>query len=189
MHWLIHRAEAEIVGAAVGVAAFYAGAGHPHGIAVGAVIAAVAAFGGGGAAKFAGPDDQRAVEQSSGAEVLNQGRAAAIDLAHALGLAGFIVAVRVPVVGPSGVVDLHEAHAAFDETAGDETLLTKTAAVEGSRLSAFSRQIDRFRRRGLHAIRQLIGCNACVEFTVMPTRGMLAIEPLHVVQHRPLSPL
>ena len=51
--------EAELVGGAVGQAAFDAAAGHPHGEAVGIVIAAVAALGDRRAAEFAAPDHER----------------------------------------------------------------------------------------------------------------------------------
>ena len=56
---------AEVIGAAVGVAAFDAAAGHPDAEAVGIVIAAVAALREGRAAELTGPDDERGIEQAA----------------------------------------------------------------------------------------------------------------------------
>ena len=57
--------EAEFVGRAVGEPAFEAAAGHPHGVAVGIVVAAVAAFGNRRAPEFAAPDHQGGIEQAA----------------------------------------------------------------------------------------------------------------------------
>ena len=57
--------EAELVGFAVGDAAFDAAAGHPDGEAVGVVVASVAALGAGGSAELGGPDDEGFVEQAA----------------------------------------------------------------------------------------------------------------------------
>ncbi len=56
---------APVVGCAVGGAGLDAAAGEPDGEAEGIVVASVAALGEGGAAKFAGPDDQRVIQQAA----------------------------------------------------------------------------------------------------------------------------
>src|SRR5207248_287381 len=61
---LVHGAEAEFVRGAVAGPALEAAAGHEHGEAVRVVVAAVAAFGDGGAAELAAPDDGGFVEQA-----------------------------------------------------------------------------------------------------------------------------
>lgn len=56
---------AEVVGGAVDVAGLDAATGHPDGEAVGVVIATITALREGRSAEFAGPDDERAVEQAA----------------------------------------------------------------------------------------------------------------------------
>ena len=65
--WILSStgAEAEVVGAADGVAGFHAAAGHPHGEAGGVVVAAIAFLAHGGAAELAAPDDEGFIEQAA----------------------------------------------------------------------------------------------------------------------------
>src|SRR5437868_13614483 len=67
---LVYGVVAEVVGGAVDRAAFDAAACQPDTEAVGVVVAAVGALGERGATELPGPDDQRFVEEASGAEVL-----------------------------------------------------------------------------------------------------------------------
>ena len=73
------RGGADFVGRADADAAFDAAAGHPHREAVGIVVAAGAGavFGGGLAAEFAAPDDERFLEQAALLEIVNQARRSA----------------------------------------------------------------------------------------------------------------
>ena len=64
---LVDGAEAELVGGAVAGSPLEAAAGHEHGEAVWVMVAAVAAFGDGGAAELAAPDDCGLVEEARGA--------------------------------------------------------------------------------------------------------------------------
>ena len=63
-------AQAEVVGAADGLATFDASAGHPHRKARGVVVAAIAFLGHRGTAEFTAPDDEGVFEQPAGLEVL-----------------------------------------------------------------------------------------------------------------------
>src|SRR5207248_2812181 len=116
---------AEVVGCAVGVAAFEAAAGDPRGEAVGVVVAAdlvaaVVVLDDGEAAHFAAPVDDGGVEQAAGFEVFDEGGGGAVDLVAALGKFGEQEAVLVPDL--AGAEDLDKAYAALDEAAGDEAL-------------------------------------------------------------------
>ncbi len=71
--FIVDRVPTEFVGGAVSMAGFDAAAGEPHGEAEGVMFAAVGAFGGGGAAEFAAPEDDGVVEQAVGFEVGEQG--------------------------------------------------------------------------------------------------------------------
>src|SRR5262245_38115442 len=90
---------AEFVGGADGDAPPRAAAGHPHGEAVGVVVATCpgGVFGGGLPAELAAPDNQRLVEEAASLQVLDQ---AGDRLVGAAGVAVVIeqqVAVGVPV--------------------------------------------------------------------------------------------
>ena len=60
-------------GGSIDETGFGASAGHPDGEAEGVVVPAVAVAGVGRAAEFAGPDDERFVEEAAGFEVLDEG--------------------------------------------------------------------------------------------------------------------
>ena len=87
---LIDDVETEIVGGAVGHAAFDAAAGHPDGEGFTVVVAAVFVAVGlalrvGRAAEFAAPDDERLIEEAAWFEVLDQCGAGLIDVEGELG--------------------------------------------------------------------------------------------------------
>src|SRR5437660_1705032 len=58
VHAIFHCIISEVIGAAVAEARLDAATGHPHGVAVGIVIASIATFDDGSAAEFAAPDDE-----------------------------------------------------------------------------------------------------------------------------------
>src|SRR5262245_4550714 len=97
MHALLDRVHAKLVGAADGAAAFDAGAGQPHREAIGVVVAAVAFFGHGGAAKLAAPDDERRVEQAAAFQVLEEAGDRLVGGAAVAAVVGFDVGVGVPL--------------------------------------------------------------------------------------------
>src|SRR4051812_15272762 len=109
---------ADFVGGADDLAAFDAAAGEPDRVAAGGMIAAffvAAAFGAGSAAEFAGPEDQRRVEQAALLEIHQKCRDGSIRLAGE----GRVIAEKIGVSVPEGEAQLHEAHAALDEAAGE----------------------------------------------------------------------
>src|SRR5205823_5002394 len=74
---LVNGAKAEFVRGAVAGPALEAAPGHEHGEAVGVVIAAVAAFGDGGAAEFTAPDNGGFAQKAAAFQVANESRGGA----------------------------------------------------------------------------------------------------------------
>ena len=99
------------------------------------------------AAELGRPDDDRIVEQPRGLQILEQGGGRAVHAACPSAVVAGEVLVRVPVAARKAVVgaapDLHEAHAAFEQSAGDQAI---AAEVFGHRLVE---AVERSRRRGL----------------------------------------
>ena len=122
-------------------AAFEAAAGHPHREAVAVVVAAGAAavFGGGLAAEFAAPDDERFIEQAALLEVFQQGGDWLVGRAGMVRVIGDEVAVGVPVVVAVSAagVELHEAHAALHEPAGEQAARAEVARFIAGRRRTF----------------------------------------------------
>ena len=110
------------IGRAVDRAALHAAAGEPDAerlvVVIAARIVVAVAVAGRGAAEFAAPDDQRAVEQAALLQVGEQRGGGRVDFGGACRQAVFDVLVMIPAAGP----DLHEAHAALDEAARDQQL-------------------------------------------------------------------
>src|SRR6185503_13744966 len=112
-----------------GFAAFDTATGHQDGKASRVVVAAIAFFGHRGAAKFPSPNNEGAVEQAAGFEVFQQSRDRLVHRTAEFRVAFLDARVRVPFVA-GAVIDLHKAHPAFDETAGEQTI-----AAHGDRLT------------------------------------------------------
>ena len=127
------------------------------------------------AAELTAPDDEGGVEETALLEVGEEGRERAVDFTGLGAHAGVDVLVMVP----TGVPDLHHAHATLDEAAGDEelfALLVATAggdAVGGARGLGFLVDVEGVERLGLHAERNLVALEAGLE------RGV-ALEVLRV---------
>ena len=82
------------------------------------------------AAEFAAPDDQRGIEQAALLEVLDQAGVGAVDLLHLdREDGGNVLAGADAVMVPAPVVELHEAHAAFDQPAGQQTVVGEGRVV------------------------------------------------------------
>ena len=77
-----------------------ASAGHPHGESVRIMVAAVAFFRHGRAAKLTAPDDQRLVQQAPALEVFDQAGDRLIHRAAGFGVVAFDVGVRSPTCSP-----------------------------------------------------------------------------------------
>ncbi len=114
-----------VVGRPVGEAWFYASSGHPHGEAVGVVVASVVALGGRGAPEFAAPEDEGIFEEAAGLEVGEETGDGFVDFGCVLGVALVEIAMLVPLDVGIAVGDLDETDAALQETAGHEALAAK----------------------------------------------------------------
>ena len=96
---------------------------------------------------------------------------------------GLKVAVGVPVVivvGTSGI-DLDEAHATLNQTAGHQAFLAEVLgavlvhAVEGLNMLRLLVEIDGFWSGGLHLVGELIGGDACGKVGVIPASFLVAL--------------
>ena len=167
---------AEFVGGAPLGAALDAAAGHPDGVGEHVVVAAVA-LGHGGAAEFAGEDDEGIVEHAALFEVGDEGHAGAVDFGGFETDPVFDAAVVVPVF----VVELDEADPAFGETAGDETVggegaVAGGAAVEVFDVLGFCGHVHEAGDTGLHAEGHFVLGNAGGDFGVVEGFGVLFVE-------------
>ena len=108
---------AKFVGFTDAQAAFDTTASHPHGEAVGVMIApsAFGVFGSRLASEFAAPDDEGFIEETSVFEVLKEASDGFVGVASVVVVVFFKVAVGVPVVVVVGAarVNLDKADASF----------------------------------------------------------------------------
>ena len=163
---VFHGREAELVGGAVDRAPLHAAAGHPHREAVGIVVAARLPFSLAERhpAELPSPDDERRVEEAALFEVGEQRRDRLVGLAGMPAMVFFDTLVGVPrllEVATTGV-ELHEAHAAFDETPRDQAVAAKLCrrllidAVGLERRRRLLAEVDRRRRLRLHPVGELV---------------------------------
>lgn len=157
---VLDRLVSPVVGAAIGKPRFDAAAGHPGGEAEGVVVATVAALGEGGAAKFAGPDHERFVEQSELFEVGDEGSDRLVDGLAVLVVPVDEIIVLVPAIAISpGAGEFDEADATLDEAAGEEALAAEDLGLIEVGLEAvhflhavrFTAEVHQFGNGGLHA--------------------------------------
>src|SRR5262249_12843457 len=92
---------------------FDSATGHPHGEAVGIVVAAGAAFAHRSAAEFAAPDYERAIQQTAALQVFEKAGDGLIAFFAVLTVVPFHIAVGVPLAARSHI-ELDKPHAAFD---------------------------------------------------------------------------
>src|SRR5262249_42549897 len=151
-----------------GLAALDAAASQPGRETARAVIAPLAILAGRRAAKLAGPDDERFVEQAAALEIGEQrgNRLIGFSAVQLVGLVELALGVPVLVLVPATRVDLHEAHATLHEPACQEAALAEllgsriVEAVQPARFLGLLSQIDGLRRVGLHAESQLVARHA-----------------------------
>src|SRR5262249_31963072 len=161
-----------------GDATLDAPAGHPHSETERVVIASVAALAHRRPAKLAAPDHQRAVEQATPLQVLEQSGDRPIALAAVLGMVPLPIGVRVPFAAGAHV-DLHAADAALHEPSGQQTVaavvlgLRTVHTVELQCLGGFLREIDYFRSAALHAVSEFVGGDAGVDVVAPLTLGCI----------------
>src|ERR1700731_1993391 len=103
VHAVFRRVVAEIVRRAVGKAGLHAAAGHKKRVAVGVVVAAVAAFGYRRAPELAGPDYERVFQEASGLEVFQQAGDRLIDFGRILVVLLEEVGVLIPFIAMSAL--------------------------------------------------------------------------------------
>src|SRR5207249_4185647 len=120
---ILHGCKAELVGGAVDLSSFDAAARQPHAKAVMVVIAAGKGgqLGNGGAAEFATPHHQGAVEQAANFDIFEKsgnGLVPGAGQATVLGFETIVVVPRLTGAGP----DLHETDAALQQPSRQEQL-------------------------------------------------------------------
>ena len=131
------------------------------------VVVGEPALGVDGAAEFAAPDDQRVVEHAALFEVLHQAIQAWSTSLH-WGEPAADVRVGVPII----VIDLHEAHAALDQPAGEQGGGGEGAGLAGFFPVKFERRFrltldaDQFGHTRLHAEGQFVLLDAGVCFGI-----------------------
>ena len=156
---------AVLVGGAIHGAALHAAAGHPEAEAEGIVIASVAALREGGAAEFAHPHDQRAVEQPAAFEIAQQGGDGFVDGFGVFLVTALEAAVLIPAIAvAAGAGQLNKAHAALDKAPGNQAVAAKGGRVAERIVEAvaflgglgFAIDIHQLRHGRLHAEGQLM---------------------------------
>ena len=183
---------AEGIGLTVG-AGFDAGTGHPHGEAVGVVVAAefggaVAGFVHGGAAKFATPNDEGVIEHAALLEVVEQCGDGAVGFEAFFGEGGFeVVAVLGAVDVPAPVEELDEADALLGEAAGEEAVVGEGGfagfcAVGFEGFGVFFGDVHDAGDGGLHAVGQFVLFDAGEGFGVVEAFELHAVELLEGVE-------
>ncbi len=174
---------AEVVGGADSVTGVAAATGEPHRHGVRIMVATVSRSAAdtvvGGATKLAAPDDERAVQEASLFEVGDERGDGLIHAAHEVAMGTLDVVVAVP----GAVVELHEAHAFFDELAGEQAFAAKgiggviTNAVEFLGLGVFLGEVERLGHLHLHAECEFVVVHARGEFIVAGMlRGVRGVE-------------
>ena len=180
--------EAEVIGFAEGQAGFYAASGQPHGEGVRVMVASVvAALHHRGAAEFAAPDDERVVEQSSLFEILNKRGGGSVGFA-AFGLQAIGEAA---VVIPGFVEELDKADAAFDQAAGEQTIVgersfARFGAVEFEGLLGFLRKVHQLGSARLHAVSHFERVDASGDLGIADGAEALLVEAAEGFERVPL---
>ena len=138
---------------------------------------------GGRAAEFAAPDDERFVEQAALLQIDEQCADRLIALLGQVAVLDFEVVVAVPRLA-GAVPQLHEAHAALDQPAGDEQLPGLHAgAVHVANVLRLAANVERLGRLGLHAEAELERANAGFERRIIvPGLRVASVEPFEQVE-------
>ena len=136
MDAVLNRFEPELIGGTVRHPSSDSGTGQPHGEAVGIVISPrrVLAFAEWHATELTAPDDQRFVQQPAFFKIRQQRSNRLIDFGTMSAVVLLDALVRVPgffQMSAAGI-QLHEAHAAFDEPPCDDAV---AAELIGGRLT------------------------------------------------------
>ena len=189
---LVDGPKAEVVGRAVGLPPLDAAAGEPHREAVVVVIAprlrlAVAAeLHRRRPAELTAEQNERLVEHPALGEIRQERRHRLIDLPGEGAVVRLDLFVVVPrLAGP--VPELHVAHAALEEPAGDERLpAVDGVAVERPHRRRLARQIEGLGGLHLHPEGHLKGVDAGIEPSIAAGLAVGGIELLEPVELMPL---
>src|SRR5262245_29844536 len=119
--------ETKLVRLADDRARLHAATRKPHGKGVYVMVAAgsVAIFAHGRAAEFADPDHQCVLEKAAGFQILDERILTLNDVTANLLKIALEIFAATAVTVPIRVIKLHEAHAAFDETAREQAVARK----------------------------------------------------------------
>ena len=126
------------------------------------VAAVVAALHHRRAAEFAAPNHQRVFEQAALLEILDERGAGLVGVRDS---SWSDVSDQVAMLVPGFVVELHEAHAALDQPAGEQAIvgkrrLARLGAVQLEHVLRFLGRIHQLRRAALHPEGHLEGVDA-----------------------------
>ena len=175
---VLHRRAAEFIRRAIDRAALHAAARQPGAeraiVVVAARILVAIAVPNRLAPEFSAPHHQRAVEQAALLEVGEEGGARSVDFARALGQTIFEILMMIPAARP----DLHEAHAALDESACDEQLpALRGISVQLADALRLLADVEGVARLHLHLVSHLERLDARLEL-----RFLLEILAVHRVE-------
>ena len=179
----------ELVGFAPDGTAFGAAAGHPHAEAARVVVAAViiaaqAALAVDGSSKFTAPDDEGILEHAAVFEVGDEAMDRLVGVFALERHAAAAIAMVVPVV----VVDLHEAHTAFDQSTGEQGGVGEAAgifrffAVEGVGAIRLGADLREFGHAALHAEGHFELLDAGMSFGIAHQLVIHFIERLQAIE-------
>src|SRR5206468_7321565 len=134
-------------------------AGHPADKSAAVMVAALAPLGEGHASKLGAPKHQGVLEHAAGFEVLEQAGDGLVDGGADRRKLLRDTRVIVPIAGRTAraAPDLHEAHAALEEAAGEQAAPPEVfrhfvvEAVKFARRLAFAGEVERRGRAELHA--------------------------------------
>ncbi len=179
---VLHRIPTDLIGLAVDLSALDAAAGHQCGVGKGMMIppgvgaAPAAILAQRRPAEFASPKHHGVIQHAALFEILDQHRNRLIDGRRVEG--DFLVEAAVLI--PGGMNDVHETHAAFDQSTREHAIpregvhgvllrqgtppislgVLAADAILLEQLRVFIREIDQLRRGQLHARRQFVAGNA-----------------------------
>ncbi len=185
LHGTIHGHEANLVRGAEMETGAHAAARHPDREAGAVVLAPEIGLLHGGAAKFAGPDDEGFIQHAGLLQVIQQGSDGLVHDCGVLVVIFLEMLMGVPAVLVIHVVELDETDAALHEAAGEQALAGKLRlgrqravdAVGLANVGGLLVEIADFKGLRLHAVGQFVGGDARIQFT--KTGMLLAMEHVH----------
>ena len=171
-----------------------AAAAHPHGVAVGEVIAAEDGAGGRAPlaerrpAELAGAEDQRVVEEPARLEILDQRRGGPVERGRLVRQAvADVLAGAGAVEVPSPVEEVHEPHPLLDESAGEEAVVGEArlpglGAVGLEDVRGLARDVHHLRHARLHPVGELVLRDARQRLGAPQLAGLEFVEILERVE-------